>query len=431
MPATPEQIAETKAKGKRLLHLPPEVVKLGNLKVKYGDGRYKDGTYYEEFFYHPDSDSWLRRNGFGGGSTFSFITEPAQVNQLKIKLKAIRAAEEKEKNKTDPLGDPTVEPAGLEATLAGGRQADASKSLRYPADMKVDTSSDYVLFDFYKYKPPFQRKKNSFKTDGQQAYVINGTLDLYNSTGVAKEYFKVKQLPQILMYMPDDIQDAYKAGWEGKAFGTNAAGLLAAAGQKNFDKLKGFANTAGNAAKTLPVNAAASAVTSLIKNVTGDSITSADVFGGIGGVIRNPNVELLFQQHDLRTFDLTFKMSPYSKLDELNIEEIINIFRRAMLPSYDGEGGSVFGLSNTAIAAGFIGVPLLCRVAYMRGGSLNKFLPKYKMCAITDFSINYTPDNNYATFGDDTAPGGPVAYEMKISFMETKLIYAEDIKNGY
>ena len=53
------------------------------------------------------------------------------------------------------------------------------------------------------------------------------------------------------------------------------------------------------------------------------------------------------------------------------------------------------------------------------------------MCAITDFNINYTPDNNYATFGNDTAPGGPVAYEMKISFMETKLIYAEDIKNGY
>ena len=99
MPATPEQIAETKAKGKRLLHLPPEVVKLGNLKVKYGDGRYKDGTNYEEFFYHPDGDSWLRRNGFGGGSTFEAITEPSQVNQLKIKLKAIRAAEEKRKTK--------------------------------------------------------------------------------------------------------------------------------------------------------------------------------------------------------------------------------------------------------------------------------------------------------------------------------------------
>ena len=36
-----------------------------------------------------------------------------------------------------------------------------------------------------------------------------------------------------------------------------------------------------------------------------------DVFASVGGVIRNPNVELLFQSMSLRTFDLTFRMSPY------------------------------------------------------------------------------------------------------------------------
>lgn len=429
--STPEQVAEAKSNNKRLLHLPANVTKLGNNQIKYGDGRYKDGRNYEEFFYDPDSDSFLVKNGFGAGATYSFVTQPQALNQLKSKLKADQAAEQKLQNKVDALGNPVVEPPGLVATLAGGKEAGSAKSLRYPADMKVDASSDYVLFDFYKYKPPFQRTNTIDKT-GQKAFVINGTLDLYNSTGVAKEYFKVKQLPQILMYMPDDVQDAYKSNWEGRAYGSMAAGLMAAAGQRNtVGKLKELVNETKNTAERLPVNAAANAVTELVKNITGDSITSQDVFGGIAGVIRNPNVELLFQGHDLRTFDLTFKMSPYAKNDELNIEEIINVFRKAMLPSYDGEGGSVFGITGDAIAAGFIAVPLVCRVAYMRGGSLNRFLPKYKMCAITDFNVNYTPDNNYSTFGNEVAPGGPVAYEIKISFMETKLVYAEDIDKGY
>ena len=59
----------------------------------------------------------------------------------------------------------------------------------------------------------------------------------------------------------------------------------------------------------------------------------------------------------------------------------------------------------------------------MRGGERNRFLPRYKMCAITDVNVNYTPDNVYATFDRSS----PVAVEIKISFMETKLVFSEDI----
>ena len=46
------------------------------------------------------------------------------------------------------------------------------------------------------------------------------------------------------------------------------------------------------------------------------------------------------------------------------------------------------------------------------------------MCAVTDMGINYTPDGNYATYGD----ASPVAYEIKLSFMETKLLFSEEIE---
>ena len=104
-----------------------------------------------------------------------------------------------------------------------------------------------------------------------------------------------------------------------------------------------------------------------------------------------------------------------------------------MLPSYDLGDRKVFGFEKNqnsfgsggdpALNASFIAVPSVCYVQFMHGGDRNTYVPKYKMCAITDVGVNYTPDGNFATFQG----GAPVATELKISFMETKLIFAEDI----
>ena len=48
---------------------------------------------------------------------------------------------------------------------------------------------------------------------------------------------------------------------------------------------------------------------------------------------------------------------------------------------------------------------------------------RYKTCAITKVSVNYAPDGVYATFED----GSPVATELQVSFLETKLVFAEEI----
>ena len=163
----------------------------------------------------------------------------------------------------------------------------------------------------------------------------------------------------------------------------------------------------------------------MLKKITGDQISAGDLFAGISGVVRNPNVEVLFQSMELRTFDLTFKMSPFDDQDALRIEAIIKIFKQAMLPQYSlGTDVEVFGQKNDALQAGFIQVPKVCAVNFMRGSGRNRFLPRYKMCAITDVNVNYTPDNVYATIDRNM----PVATELKISFMETKLVFSEDVQ---
>ena len=329
----------------------------------------------------------------------------------------------------DPYEDynPFLETVSTIKTKFGGAGTavnGAAGSVRYPHDMLIDEAEDFVMFDFYDYKPPFQGKKSVDDVGGES--IANLTLGDYNATGFAGEYFKDKAYPQILLYMPQDIQDAFAAKWEGKKFGQITTGLLASAGQEgNIDKLKSAGKTLDTALKKSMVESAASIVTGLAQKITGDTISAGDLFGGISGVARNPNVEVLFQSMELRTFDLTFKMSPFDDQDALRIEAIIKIFKQAMLPQYNlGKDVEVFGRDNDALDAGFIQVPKVCAVNFMRGSNRNRFLPRYKMCAITDVNVNYTPDNVYATIDRNM----PVATELKLSFMETKLVFSEDVQ---
>ena len=355
---------------------------------------------------------------------------------VKIGEKQYDALKAIQKNLKDPPGE-------IDASVE-------STSLRFPADIASGGDSSYVLFSFYNYKPPFQdkvgassgltvNKKNGTKVVLKNNEYVNQDLNAYNRGGVLTEEFeKAAGLNQIMLYMPDDIQDAYKADWEGKAFGSITAGILASAGREGVGyKLKSALKTAQKTAANLPVNAAAGIITNLAKGITGDQINASDVFGGISGVVKNPNVELLFQKMNLRTFDLTFKMSPFHPEESENIQKICQTFKKAMLPSYDLGNRKVFGFDkNENIAAGekdpalnssFIAVPSVCHVQFMHGGERNTFVPRYKMCAITDVGVNYTPDGNYAVFQG----GAPVATELKISFMETKLVFAEDIVDGF
>lgn len=323
------------------------------------------------------------------------------------------------------------------------------KSIRYPTDVSTGSNSDYVLFDFFDYQPPFRGNAtmddelpDALKASDTVGFwtvnkgknirlYTNEFLAQYNRTGTSADLYKRDtsgSYPQIMLYMPDDISDTLKAEWEGKAFGSTSAGILSSAAADGFvNKFKEAANNTGKGISKAPIELAASLVTNLAKGITGDSITTGDIFGGISGVIRNPNVEVLFQKMNLRTFDLSFKLIPYNEGEAKSIEKILTTFKKSMLPSYKIGDTAVLGTTGTdnrAVEASFIKVPKVCKVTYMQGDKEHPQLPKYKMCAVTDVEINYTPDGNYAVYKD----GSPVAIQLKINFMETKLMFSEDVE---
>ena len=319
--------------------------------------------------------------------------------------------------------------------------------LRYPSEGRLDSDSDYVLFDFYTYAPPFRKQRTdaNFTERGpittprsggrrSQGGVVGTdrenllrTVGAYYDYNQSKDYQSAgKDYPSIIMYMPEDISTGFRSNWGGKAFSNIGSDLLKSIGAEGLgNKLDGLAKTGADAYERIPAIMGATVVRKAIQKITGDVITNDDIFGGTSGAILNPNTELLFNGSDMRNFQLNFKLVPRNFTEANIINKICKTFKMCTLPSRNP--GEVFAASNQGITAGFIGVPNLCKVNFMSGNDEHKVLPRYKMCAVTQVDVNYTPDGAYATYND--ANSQPVAIELSINFQETKLVFAEEIRD--
>jgi len=357
------------------------------------------------------------------------------------------------------------------------------RSLRYPQD-HLQHDSDYVMFNFYRYTPPFKKDmgdrtywwegtKTGKKAKAEKAQreingVGRGGLSEYNKSAL---YSRAETLTPIVLYMPEDISSQYKSNWTGKAFSNVARDAMEAASQGGWSKINGLSDGVNNLMKRSKALIGAQAIRTATQTITGDTLSNDDVFGGISGVILNPNAEMLFGGTEFRTLTLNFKLVPRNEGEALSIKGIIKTFKQAMLPTHNVGGadakvfgqqvgdnnksgqsefiggddiidlnfqknrawydfGNVFG-TGTAHAGGgldnaFIAVPNLVNIAFMNGSGLNPHVPQYKMCAITNVDVNYTPDGSWATYGDGT----PVATTLAISLQETKLLFAEDVEGG-
>ena len=298
-------------------------------------------------------------------------------------------------------------------------------SLRYPADMLVGPESDYVVFEFVKYEPPFG--KDARLGGGQYGY--NTSLAELEKVAVATGDGEVDNL---LLPMPQDLSNEMKQNWEGKSFtGVGRAAIAALAGA-NFNVAGKQFKDAGNKLKALQAAVTASALNSIPG--VGGNLTLNDITGSTRGIVLNPNAELLYDSPDLREIGMTFKMVPRNEVEAVKIRKIVNAFRAASLPTF-GSNGADKPTSDDWNDVTFISVPLLCKFTFMTGSSPHKYIAQFKPCAIRQVQVNYTPDGTYATYhGDgskDAEPGAPVATELSLQFLETKLIYVQEIQNGY
>ena len=361
-------------------------------------------------------------------------------------------------------------------TLGGNTPAPpGGRTYRWPRDSKVELKTDYVYFQFGKYIPPFSqdvrnlrlktqvdllRERENTKegtNDGIQDTQIRDALIKGSTTSATYEMYRnsealdVTNEMDIMLPMPQDLSNELQAQWQGKQFTATGRAAVAALGAGQFSHAAEVVkNIAGNA-KAIQT-ALNTAVLNTIPGV-GGNLSFNDVSGSTRGIVINPNAELLYDSPEMREIGMIFKLVAQNEKEAEDIKKIVEIFREASLPSWGGKGlqtgifdgeseivGSLKEGSSDPVGDrnqdgqfdvggedNWIRIPKLCQFRFMTGDKVNRNVVQFKPCAIQTVEVNYTPDGTYAAYRD----GAPVAVELRINFMETKLIFAQEVQLGY
>jgi hypothetical protein len=290
----------------------------------------------------------------------------------------------------------------------------AGPNLRYPFK-NIDKSDDYLKIDILEYVPP---GLNSNFTE---------TFKQPSSDDVGYGSKEIKG--SVILPIPEGVADSNVAGWDPGNMGPLAGVTMGAAGEiitsKDFlpqlgetiaDVFKAGANAAKTSTGQIALkNLFASKIAQNIVSSEGNQNLFTTALARETGAVFNENIELLFTNVSLRpAFSFQFDMVPRSKRESDEIKEIIRLFKVEMAAKKGLEKGDASGL--------FLKSPSVFRLEYMSGGKPHPYLNKFKICALTGMTVNYTGSGTYATYADAT----PVHMQMGLNFQELTPIYRED-----
>jgi len=323
-------------------------------------------------------------------------------------------------NTANPTGDPPAAGGGLTAgstedtTLKDatskyrGRQK--YSHVKYPEDLKSDRQ-DCIKFTIIQYNPVTLSPSNTSQ----------------RNVGFIEDESKTNRsiLGSITLPIPANITDRNDADWSKSdisvitqtiADATNSFLIGGAEAGKNAAE-KGVKSIAND--KNILTAVIAAKVT---ENTLGGA---ANVLARQYGAVPNPNTELLFNGPYLRGFSFIFKMSPRGPKEAKDVRTIIRYFKQAM---------SVKRTESVLLLKS----PHTFAISYLTGKDAHPYLNKFKECALTSCSVNYTPYGSYMTYGkkknDNRTPDidthSMVAYELTLGFQELEPVFDDDYIDG-
>jgi hypothetical protein len=156
--------------------------------------------------------------------------------------------------------------------------------------------------------------------------------------------------------------------------------------------------------------------------IGGDIASAADKMSNRA---QNRFLESLFDAVGFRKFSYSFKFTPKNVEESFMARKIIKLFRFHMSPE----------LPDDDLGRYFI-PPAEFDLFYMFRGEENTWLNKISSCVLTNMDVNYA-NGRYQTFrpisklekGSEGAP--PIEIDMKLDFMETRIITKKEIEEGY
>ena len=296
-------------------------------------------------------------------------------------------------------------------SLIGGPGA-----LRYPIDMDTNVQ-DYLQISVFSYKA------------AKQIPTINTPVDTTRNLR-QEEALEVIQIP-----VPNSVVDQNTIEWGGGRM-TSTAGELGDAVSPLFSDdtsllggLEGLKNVGVKLAAGAITNAIgnpfirrrfiANQIASSISGALGISFDINQAITRLGGVVENPNLELLFTGPALRTFSFTVRFTPRSDTEARRVRTIIRVLKQRSavkkgVKFFPGEGGDNL----------LLGTPDVFKLQYKNAAGDIKGVNKIKTCALTSLSVDYTGGSGrWSTYEVDSQP---VTTIVQMGFSELAPIYDTD-----
>ena len=232
--------------------------------------------------------------------------------------------------------------------------------------------------------------------------------------------------------IPQDVNDSNTVTWGDDTMNVfQLAGLQAAAAfMKNpvdtFEDTKEVLTTAiteGMGLSENLQNAVAAGIAGKAIDPQGNNISPNSAIARATGQILNSNLELLFNNVNLRSFPMNVTFSPRNDKESMMVKHIIRAFKSSMAAKKGRteDGGPVVGQGGI-----FLKSPDVFQLDYLKDGRNHPFLNDFKLCALTGMTVNYTNAGTYASYEDGT----PVNIRMNLTFKELNPIYNEDYLPG-
>ena len=264
-------------------------------------------------------------------------------------------------------------------------------SLKYPDDLFEDTT-DYMMITIHEHQPAFS-----------------------GETGI-----QGPELGTIMFYMPNNLGTSYGQNWGALPLTPGARMAVGALQQAisggSADQVSSYIQKALQGAET---TFAASVLADGLNKLPGVSgFDTNNLLGLSQGVGVNTTIELFWSGHGgQRSANFRILMSPRSETETKTVRDIVRAFKISMHPSKSADGGA------QSVGGRYVQYPMAFQLKFMHGSEEHEFINKFKPMVLENMSVEYTPDNVYATYANTS----PVATALTLTFKELKLLYADDI----
>ena len=292
--------------------------------------------------------------------------------------------------------------------------------------------------------------------DKSLVVVVNGEEKTVGQLLKEKQELKDRQSKGLMskkcmLPLPNEFQYKYGADWNnefklgtlalaaddaGRFLATTGAGAVIGGGGSALAQYLSNPVTGGpqkQVLKSLGIDP-----TKVVQGAAGGAATAANLYGvnsqlnptnlaGLAGLAPNENSIQFFQRMQGRQFSFRFELAARNKRESNTIIEIIEWFKRGMHPGAKQGRGS-------AVLLTFPDVFVLCPKFVQCDESGNPvgdpiqhpMMPKTKICALTNLTINTTPFGQLQTVFDGSIP----LVTMELMFMETTKLTRVDMEGA-